>query len=228
MEFERLRILIGDKVEKLKKLNILVIGVGGVGGYAVESLVRLGISNITIVDYDKVDITNINRQIIALHSTIGKKKVDVLESRILDINPNCIVKKLDIFCDDTNYNLLFDEKYDYVLDCCDSIKTKELLIRECIKNNIKIISSMGAGFKLNPSKVKIAKLKDTDYDKLAKKLRYNLRDSKECLNIPVIYSNEEVKLTGTTIGSNSYMPSIFGLYITSYVLNDFLGGYHEI
>lgn len=228
MEFARFKLLVNDKFEKIKNLNILVIGVGGVGGYCVESLVRSGINNITIVDYDTIDITNINRQIIALHSTIGKKKVDVLKERILDINPNCNVKDLDIFYDEETKDKINLCEYDYIVDCCDSLKSKELLIRESIKNNVKIISSMGAGFKFDPSKIKITKLKNTNYDKLAKVLRNKLKDDKKCLEIPVVFSDETNNIKSEVIGSNSYIPSIFGLYLTSYIINDCLGEKNEI
>lgn len=222
-EFTRFKILVDDNYSKIENLSVLILGVGGVGSYAAESLARIGIKNITLVDYDIVDITNINRQIMALHSTIGKKKIDVLKERILDINPNCNIKTKDIFYNEENKDIIFQDKIDYIFDCCDSIKSKEILIRECIKRNIKIISSMGAGFKFNPNKIKISKLKSTSYDKIAKILRYNLKDSKECLEIPVVYSDEEVKIKGEVIGSNSYIPSMFGLYMTSYLVNDVLG-----
>ena len=186
MEFSRLEILMN--IDNLKNKKVLVIGVGGVGGYAVEALARCGIGNITIVDYDKVDISNINRQIIALHSTIGLFKVEVLKKRILDINPNCLVETFNCFYDEKTTDLIFNKDYDYILDCCDSLKSKELLIREANKRNIKIISSMGAGFKFDPSKIQIEKLKNTSYDKLARILRYNLKDNKKCLEIPVVYS----------------------------------------
>lgn len=220
MEFARLELLVGEKISKIKNLKVLIIGVGGVGGYAAESLARCGVSNITIVDYDRIDITNINRQIIALHSTIGKKKVDVLSTRIKDINPNCQVKTYDLFIDSSNIQLIFDADYDYILDCCDTIKSKELIIREAIKRKIKIISSMGAGFKLDPSKISIAKLKKTSYDKIASILRKNLKDQKECLEIPVVYSTESVFKHEKIIGSNSFIPSMFGLFMTSYIIND--------
>ena len=183
MEFNRFKLLIGDNFNKIKDLSVLILGVGGVGGYVAESITRCGVSNITLIDSDTVDITNINRQIIALHSTIGKKKVDVLKTRIQDINKDCTVETFDLFYNSDNKDIIFNKKYDYVIDCCDTIKSKEIIIRECIKRNIKIISSMGAGYKLDPSKIKIDKLKKTNYDKLAKILRYNLRDSKECLEI---------------------------------------------
>ena len=220
MEFARLELLVGEKISKIKNLKVLIIGVGGVGGYAAESLVRCGVSNITIVDYDRIDITNINRQIIALHSTIGKKKVDVLSTRIKDINPNCQVKTYDLFIDSSNIQLIFDADYDYILDCCDTIKSKELIIREAVKRKIKIISSMGAGFKLDPSKISIAKLKNTSYDKIASILRKNLKDQKECLEMPVVYSTESVFKHDKIIGSNSFIPSMFGLFMTSYIIND--------
>lgn len=220
MEFARLELLVGEKISKIKNLKVLIIGVGGVGGYAAESLARCGVSSITIVDYDRIDITNINRQIIALHSTIGKKKVDVLLERIKDINPNCQVKTYDLFIDSSNIQLIFDADYDYILDCCDTIKSKELIIREAVKRKIKIISSMGAGFKLDPSKISIAKLKNTSYDKIASILRKNLKDQKECLEIPVVYSTESVFKHDKIIGSNSFIPSMFGLFMTSYIIND--------
>ena len=220
MEFARLELLVGEKISKIKNLKVLIIGVGGVGGYAAESLARCGVSNITIVDYDRIDITNINRQIIALHSTIGKKKVDVLSTRIKDINPNCQVKTYDLFIDSSNIQLIFDADYDYILDCCDTIKSKELIIREAVKRKIKIISSMGAGFKLDPSKISIAKLKNTSYDKIASILRKNLKDQKKCLEIPVVYSTESVFKHEKIIGSNSFIPSMFGLFMTSYIIND--------
>lgn len=220
MEFARLELLVGEKISKIKNLKVLIIGVGGVGGYAAESLARCGVSSITIVDYDRIDITNINRQIIALHSTIGKKKVDVLSTRIKDINPNCQVKTYDLFIDSSNIQLIFDADYDYILDCCDTIKSKELIIREAVKRKIKIISSMGAGFKLDPSKISIAKLKNTSYDKIASILRKNLKDQKECLEIPVVYSTESGIKHDRVIGTNSFIPSMFGLFMTSYIIND--------
>jgi len=222
MEFDRFKLLVGDKFLRVQKLKILILGVGGVGGYVAESLVRNGVEYITIIDSDIVDITNLNRQIIALHSNIGQKKVDVLEKRILDINPNCKVKKYDMFYDQNNKDSIFNINYDYVIDCCDTVKSKEIIIRECVKRKIKIISSMGAGYKFDPFKIRISLLKKTDYDKIAKLLRYNLRDNKECLNIPVVYSTEEIMKHDNVIASNSYIPAIFGLYITSYIIKEIM------
>ena len=228
MEFSRFELLVGKNIDKIRNLNVLILGVGGVGGYAAESLARCGVNNITLVDYDTIDITNINRQIIALHSSIGKKKVDVLKERILDINPNCNVIVLDTFYGNDNKDIIFSNHLDYIFDCCDTISSKELVIREAVKRNIKIVSSMGAGYKLDPSKIKITKLKKTDYDKLAKILRYKLKDSKECLEIPVVYSTEVFNKTSDIIASNSYIPSIFGLYMTSFLVRDVLENRDEI
>ena len=222
MEFDRFKLLVEDKFSKINKLKILILGVGGVGGYVAESISRCGVVDITIVDNDIVDITNLNRQIIALHSNIGEKKVDVLKNRILDINPSSKVTSFDIFYNYDNKDSIFIKDYDYVIDCCDTVKSKEILIRECIKRNIKIISSMGAGYKFDPSKIKIEKLKKTSYDKIARILRYNLKDNKDCLEIPVVYSTEIVEKKGNTIASNSYIPAIFGLYITSYIIKEIM------
>jgi len=220
MEFERFKLLVGENFSKIEKLKVLILGVGGVGGYVTESLVRCGVKNVTIVDPDIVDVTNINRQIIALNSTIGKKKVEVLKTRILDINPTCDVDTFDLFYKEENKEIIFNKDYDYVIDCCDTVKSKEIIIRECLKRNIKVISSMGAGYKFDPSLIRMSKLKKTDYDKLAKILRYNLRDNKEALEIPVVYSTEALEKNSKTIASNSYIPAIFGLYITSHIIKE--------
>ena len=227
MEFQRLEILLQDKLKKLRNLKVLILGVGGVGGSAAIALARMGINEITLVDYDKVDITNINRQVIAYHSTVGKLKVDVLKDLIKDINPSCNVITYPIFYNEDNKDLIFDNNYDYILDCCDSIKSKEIIIRESVKRNINIISSMGAGFKFNPSKIEITKLKNTSYDKLAKILRYNLKDNKDCLDIRVVYSKETIEHHDKVIGSNSIIPNMFGLYMASIILNDIKGEDNE-
>ena len=166
MEFERLEILIGEQLKGLRDLTVLILGVGGVGGFAVEALARSGINHLIIVDNDTIDITNINRQIIALHSTLKRNKVEVLKERILDINPSCQVTALKIFYDSNNQDLFKAYKIDYILDCCDSIKSKELIIKYAINHKIKIISSMGAGYKLDPTKIEITTLKKTSYDKI--------------------------------------------------------------
>lgn len=222
MEFERERILIGDKIDILKNKTILVLGLGGVGGYVTESLARCGIGNLILVDYDKVDITNINRQIIATYSNVGKLKTTCFKERILDINKECNVKTLNMFYDEDNKDLIFQDKIDYVIDCCDSLNSKSILIEECFKREIPIISSMGTGNKFHPELFKITKLKKTEYDPLAKKLRYLLKDKKELLETEVLYSTEKPVEYKGKIGSISYVPSVAGLLLTSYVINKFI------
>ena len=222
MEFEREELLIKEKIKILKEKTILVLGLGGVGGYVVESLARCGIGHLILVDYDIVDITNINRQIIALHSTIGKKKTECFKERIRDINPNIIVDTLDIFYCDENKDIIFNEKIDYIIDCCDSLNSKRTIITEAFKRNIPIISSMGTGNKFHPELFSITKLKKTAYDPLAKKLRYLLRDNKELLDVDVLYSKEIPWKVDKKIGSISYVPSSAGLLITSFVINKIL------
>ena len=221
--FEREELLIGNKIDILRDKTILIVGIGGVGGYVVESMVRCGIGHIVLVDFDTVDISNINRQLVALHSTLGKKKVEAYKERILDINPSCTVDTFDIFYDESNKDVIFNQKIDYVIDCCDSLKSKALLINECYKRNIPIISSMGTGNKFHPELFKIDRLKKTEYDPLSKKLRYLLKDKKELLNTMVLYSSEQPTEYKGKIGSISYVPSVAGLLITSYVINNFIG-----
>ena len=222
MEFEREKLLIGDDINLLKEKTILVIGLGGVGGYVIESLARCGIGHLILVDYDTVDITNINRQIIATHSNIGRKKTDCFKERIIDINPSCLVDTLDIFYKEENKDTIFQNKIDYVIDCCDTLESKKLLIEECYNRNIRIISCMGTGNKFHPELFKIDSLKKTEYDPLAKKLRYLLKDNKELLNTKVLYSREKCVPYKGKIGSISYVPSVAGLLITSYVINEIL------
>lgn len=218
-EFERFLSLIGEEAfERLQKKKILVVGLGGVGSYLVESLVRSGISNITIVDPDVVDITNINRQLIALHSTIGKKKVDVVSSRIKDINPNCHVKKYDIFLNHDNQNLILEEKYDYVIDCCDSMDTKKLLIDFSILSNTPLASSMGTANKMDPSKLEMVEIRKTTNDPVARILRKYVKDKKYHQKIMVLSSSELPKKNGTTLASNAFVPSTAGLILSSYVI----------
>ena len=222
MEFEREELLIGDKINILKDKTILVLGLGGVGGYVTESLSRCGIGNLILVDYDKVDITNINRQIIATYSNIGRLKTECFKERIADINKECNVKILNVFYGEENRDSLFNDHIDYVIDCCDSLESKKILIEECFKKNIPIISSMGTGNKFHPELFSITKLKKTEYDPLAKKLRFLLKDKKELLDVDVLYSKEKPIPYKGKIGSISYVPSVAGLLLTSYVINKFI------
>ena len=219
--FERLELLIGkDNVKKLNSTKVLVIGLGGVGGILAETLVRNGIENLTIIDNDKIDITNKNRQIIALDSTIGKNKTEVLKDRLLDINSNCKVEIISDFIDKDNMELLFNNPVDYVIDACDTVSTKILLIEECLKRNIKVISSMGMGKKLDLSKLKIMDIRKTSYDKLAKVVRKKLKDDGINEKVMVLSSDEEPIDTKDNIGSYSPLTSYAGLLIADYVIKD--------
>ena len=221
--FDRFELLIGDKINNIKNKTILIIGLGGVGSYACESLIRSGISNIIIVDNDKIDITNLNRQLMTNMNNIGEYKVDVWYDRIKSINPNCNIIKIKEFIDKTNIDILFNNNIDYVIDACDSIDTKILLIEKCKKNNIKIISCMGTGNKMNPSLLKITDISKTNYDKLAKIMRKKLKEKN--INHVTVVSSSEVPYTkiDKTIPSNSFVPATAGLLLTSYIINDIVG-----
>ena len=219
---ERLELLIGsESISKLKNSNILIIGLGGVGGYVTEALIRSGIENITIVDYDKIDITNLNRQIIALRNNIGNYKVDEFEKRILSINEKVNVKKMKLFVDDSNIEEVFTSDYDYVIDACDSIKTKKLIIDKCLERKIKFITCLGTGKRINPSLLTICDIRNTSYDPIARILRKYIKDNGITSKIICCYSREKpIKVEGTTIASNSFVPSSAGLLIASYVVRD--------
>ena len=221
--FERLGHLIGnDKVDLLNDKYVTVLGVGGVGGYVVESLVRSGIGHITIIDYDTIDITNINRQIIATTSDIGKKKVEVFKNRILSINPECDVKIIDSFIDEENYKELFSNKVDYFIDACDSVKTKKSIIKYCLLNNINIISSMGAGNRMNIEDLEIIEIKKTSGDPLARIIRKFLKEERINKKLMVMCSKEIPKKVDGVISSNSFVPSAAGLLISSYVIKELI------
>lgn len=220
--FERLELLIGEKINILKNKTVLVLGLGGVGGYVVESLVRSGIENIIIVDYDKVDITNLNRQIIALNSNIGRLKTDCFIDRIKDININCKVKKYDLFYNKENKDILFENDIDYVIDCCDSVEAKTTIILECLKRKIKIISCCGTGNKLDCTLFRIDKLKKTNTDPLAKKLRLFFKDNKDALNVNVLFSTELPKKGLNHIGSIMNVVASAGLLISNYVIKELM------
>jgi tRNA A37 threonylcarbamoyladenosine dehydratase len=216
--FTRLESLIGNEnLIKLKNTNVLIIGLGGVGGYAFEALVRSGIGSLTIVDNDVIELSNLNRQIITNQSNIGNLKVSEAKKRALNINPDVVINDLNIFVDDDNLDDLFKTKYDYVIDACDTVKTKILLIDYCLNNNLKIISCLGTAKKMDPSRLKIMNLKDTNYDPLAKHLRKHFKDK----DVKVVCSDEKVKDIAD-LGSNSFVPATAGLLCASYVINDII------
>lgn len=222
--FDRFKKIIGDdNFEKLSTKTVLVIGIGGVGGYVVEGLVRSGIGKVIIVDGDVVDETNINRQIIALNSTIGMRKVEAFSSRIKDINEKCEVVAIDKFIDKDNIDILFQYEFDYLVDACDTISTKILLIDECLKHKRKFISSMGTGNKFDPSLLEIVDIRKTVNDPLARIIRKHVKDKKINSKVMVLSSRELPKKTGDrTPGSTSFVPSSAGLLIASYIVRSFI------
>ena len=187
--FERTEMIIGkEAMDKLKNSSVIVFGVGGVGGYVCEALARTGIGNISLVDNDVVSVSNINRQIIALESTIGRPKVSVMKERIMDINPLCNVKEYKQFYDSNNPLDLVG--YDYIIDCIDTVTSKIMLVMEAKRLDIPIISSMGTGNKLDPTRLEISDISKTSVCPLARVMRYELR--KRGINhLKVLYSKEE-------------------------------------
>ena len=221
--FERLIPLIGEEqLNKLANSKILLVGVGGVGGFALEALVRSGFSNITIVDGDNVDLSNLNRQIISNKKNIGKCKVKVTQDRILAINENIKIKTIDIFLTLDNFSEYINDKYDYIIDACDDIKIKIALIKYATSNNIKIISCLGTGKKLKPRELEITTLDKTYNDALAKKLRNELRKENITLKIPVVFSRELARDTKNIVASAIFVPAVAGIYLANYVFNDIL------
>lgn len=221
MNLNRLELLIGkDSLEKIKKLKILIVGLGGVGGYTFETLVRSGIENITIVDFDKVDETNLNRQILTNSNNIGKYKTEVALERALLINKNVNINKLNIFLNKDNIDELNINQYDYIVDACDSLDTKELLMNYSYKYKIKLISSMGTAKKMDATKLEITTLNKTSYDALAKLLRKRI--DKKIQNKIIVVSSTEKPKDIKSLGSNSYVPAMSGILMTNYIINDTL------
>lgn len=219
-KFERLEKIIGsDSLKTLNQKTVLVIGCGGVGGYVIESLTRSGIGTLIIVDYDKIDITNINRQIIALDSTIGKYKVDVFEDRIKDINRSCNVIKINEFITKDNLDNLFNYEIDFFIDACDTVSVKKEIIKQCLKRNIDFISCMGTGNKLDPSKLEITDIRKTVNDPLARIIRKYIKDEKINKKVMVLSSTElPIKTGDITPGSSAFVPASAGLLIASYIV----------
>ena len=228
---QRTELLVKEEgIERLQNANILIVGLGGVGSFAAEFLVRSGIGNLTIVDGDIVDITNINRQLPALNSTIGKNKTDVVAERILDINPGLNLKKINEFLEPERMEeILTQEKFDYVLDCIDSLSPKLALIITCKRKKIKLVSAMGAGGKTDPSKVMVRDISKTNNCFLAKQIRKKLKKEQihkgfRCVFSTEIQDENSLKMTDGSnykksfYGTISYMPAIFGLYAAAEVI----------
>ena len=219
--FERLITLIGeDDVNKLKKANVLIVGLGGVGGYALETLVRSGIYNLTIVDGDIVELSNLNRQIISKRDVIGKPKALVAQARTLEINPDVNLKVINEFISEDNFSLLNIDSFDYVIDACDDLNLKILLIKNADK--YKLISSMGTANKMDMTRFKITTVDKTSYDPLAKIIRKKIKEEKIQTKFKVVSSDEKVMKNGTKLGTIAYMPAVSGLLCASYVINDII------
>lgn len=219
--FERLITLIGeDKVDKLKNANILIVGLGGVGGYVLDALVRSGIHNLTIVDGDVVELSNLNRQIISKQNVVGKPKALVAQTRALEINPDINLRVINEFITEDNFSLLKIDEYDYVIDACDDLNLKMLLIKNADK--YKLISSMGTANKMDMTRFKITTIDKTSYDPLAKIIRKKIKDEKIRTKFKVVSSDEKVIKNGTKLGTIAYMPATSGLLCASYVISDII------
>ncbi|MDD3053894.1 MAG: tRNA threonylcarbamoyladenosine dehydratase [Endomicrobiaceae bacterium] len=194
-QFLRTELLLGkEKTEKIFKSKIAIIGLGAVGSFCTEALARIGVGNLKLVDFDKIQVTNINRQLYALHSTIGQKKVDLAKKRVLDINPKCNIETLEVFVNTDTFEQIFKNDVDFVIDAIDSYNPKLRLIEYCYKNNIKIISSMGAALKTDPFSIKYADLFDTHHCKLAERLRGDLRKLGISKGIPCVFSEQSPQI----------------------------------
>ena len=223
-KFARLEKIIGtSNLKLLADKSVLVLGCGGVGGYVCEALARSNIGTLIIVDSDIVEESNLNRQIIALDSTIGNVKVDVLEKRIQDINPECQIIKIHSFIDKDTIHDLFRYSIDYFVDACDTVSTKKAVIQECIQRKIPFISCMGTGNKLDPSQLEIVDLRKTINDPLARILRKFIKDEGIQQKVMVLSSRElPIKTEDGTLGSSAFVPSSAGLLIASYIVRSFI------
>lgn len=230
---ERTELLLGaDKMERLKKAHILIVGTGGVGAYAAEMLARAGVGKLTLLDADKVQLSNLNRQVIALHSTLGEDKVRVLERRLKDVNPDLNVTARAEFLEEGSVKMLLTEnKFDFVVDAIDTIAPKCALIMEAMRLKVPIVSSMGAGAKTDVTQIRFADLWSTYHCGLSKAVRTRLKKEKMQRPLPVVFCTQQadmnavVKVEGernkkTTTGTVSYMPAVFGCYLAQYVISN--------
>ena len=237
-QFSRNELAIGKEgVNKLQQTTVAILGIGGVGSFAAEACARSGIGKIVLVDKDNVDITNVNRQLVAYLSTVGKSKSAVMKERIADINPACEVVDMHMFYTDETYEQFFAEDIDYVIDASDTVMYKIHVMKECLRRNIPIISSMGAANKLDPTRFQIADIAKTHTDPLAKVIRTKLRKEGITKGVTVVFSDEspivvrediveEVGNKEATVrkaqlppSSNAFVPSVAGLFAASWVIN---------
>lgn len=232
-QFERSELLLGFNSTKiLSEKSALIFGVGGVGGYAIEALARSGVGKFMLVDNDRINITNINRQIIALHSTIGKYKTIVMKERILDINPNAIVETRETFYLPENRADFDFGSFSYVIDCIDTVSAKIDIAKYCDDFNIPLISAMGAGNKFDPKRFEIADIYDTSVCPLCKVMRRELK-KRNVKKLKVLFSKEEPQMRPCPVDDNGkrqrmvtaslpYVPPVAGLIIASEVIKDLL------
>ncbi len=234
-QFSRTSILIGrNNIEKLQNARVALFGVGGVGSFTAEALARAGVGSITLVDNDKVSLTNLNRQLVALHSTLGKYKTDVMANRITDINPSAKVICKNVFFNKDTLSQFDFKTFDYVIDAIDSVSSKLLLIEKCCECNVPVISCMGAGNKLDPTKFEVSDIYKTSVCPLAKVMRYELR-KRNIKKLKVVYSKEEAispviekidkedQAEKRSIpGSISFVPSAAGLIIAGEAVKDLI------
>lgn len=229
----RTELLIGKEgIAKLKQSHIFIAGLGGVGSWAAEHLVRAGIGEITLVDADVITESNLNRQLIALHSTIGRNKVDVMKNRLLDINPELIIHSHKVFLTKDNYEDLLSETYDYVLDCIDTLSPKIDLITYCLENKLPLISSLGSGAKMNPTSVKLTDISKSYNCMLGRMLRKRLHKLGIYKGFKVVFSDELPRKDAVILesglnkksntGTISYLPSIFGSMMAGEIIQDIL------
>ena len=218
-----------EKTLSLQAGRVLVVGVGGVGAYAAEMLVRAGVGRMTIIDSDSVAVSNINRQLVALHSTVGQDKVAVLAQRLNDINPHLELSARKCYLDVEGVDALLQDGYDFVVDAIDTVSPKVALLAACMRQGIAVVSSMGAGARIDPSQIRYADIADTFHCGLARAVRTRLRKMGVKGKLPVVFSTEAPRaeavqeVTGernkrTTVGTVSYMPAIFGCYLAAYVI----------
>ena len=233
----RTELLIGkESLEMLSTKHVLQVGLGGVGAYCAEMLCRAGIGEMTIVDADTVSVTNLNRQLPALHSTLGKSKVEVMKNRLLDINPDLKLHCVEMFIrDEKTAELLESASYDYVVDAIDSLSPKVYLLQQALQRGLRIVSAMGAGGKLDPCKVLVADISKSTYCHLAKTVRKRLYRLGVRGGFPVVYSTETVPEEAividkdesinklSTVGTISYMPAVFGCMAASVVIRELCG-----
>lgn len=219
----RIRLMLQDKVDLLKDKTVAIFGVGGVGGYTLEALIRSGIDNIDIYDFDTIDISNINRQVIAVSETVGKSKVDEWVKRAKLINPKININGINMFVDSDSIESIDFSKYNYVVDAIDTVTSKMLLIKKCNELNIPIISSMGTGNKLHPEMLEITDIKKTTVCPLARVIRKKCKEE-HIKSLMVIYSKEEPKKTNThKPGSTIFVPSVAGIMIAGWIFRQIVG-----